>query len=304
MSGSTVVANLNDVAAVDHSTDTHLFESQRNSLSSFPSAITFPPIRPPRSQMWDTCDDNVGAHTTASKSSAFTLDDAFSEDDGVLDAALEFNPVAIRAALARTLASEALESTESRNGVGDSGGSTGVGPAPPDLSSNHDHKGSVKLDDPDASVSTLDINAPPTHPPGRAPGEWSRSTSYSHGYGYGYRQDSHDNASGMESLASFSRISLSDSVHEHEHVETSVGFSEEIAEEGIDGEAVAAEDRDGAFRTVRIDLSQGGKPRVEEFNVVLPEPSSPRNLDETKMLSFDPPLSPPPKSPSNGNHNT
>ena len=258
--------------------------------------------------MWDTGDVDVDAHTAPSKPSVFTLDDAFSEDDGLPDAALEFNPAAIRAALARTLASEALESADSQNGVGDGGGSTGASGPPPDLSSSnhHDRNGSeVKLEDPDASVSTLDINAPPTRPPGRAPGEWSRSTSYSRGYGY--RQDSQDTTSGMESLASFSRISLSDSAHELEPVEVSLGLSEEMVGEGKDEEAVEAEDiDDGAFRTVRIDISRGGKPRVEEFVVVPPEFPSPRTLDrdETGMPSPDPPLSPPPKSPSNDHHNT
>lgn len=247
--------------------------------------------------MWDADDDNLDSNEAAthlSKSSGFSLDDAFSEDDGVLDAALEFNPAAIRAALARTLAAEASESAKSHGGVEDDGGSSGPGSS--DLkSSNHDRNGSVKSEDPDASVSTLDINAPPTRAPGRAPEEWSRSTSY--GHGYGYRQDSQDTGgSGVESLASFSRISLSDSVHDLGSVEESLRPSEGKVEEG----------HGGFFRTVCIDLSQGEKPRVEEVATALPELSSPRtpDRDETRMSSPKPMLSPPSlQSASNDHHN-
>lgn len=142
--------------------------------------------------MWDADDDNVDVRATAthSKSHGFSLDDAFSEDDGVLDAALEFNPEAIRAALARTLAADNDHNKDDE-------GTAGAGV--PDLNPNHDLNGSVKAEDPDASVSTLDINASPAYAPGRAPGEWSRSTSHSHEHGY--RQDSQDGTSGMESLA-------------------------------------------------------------------------------------------------------
>jgi hypothetical protein len=250
--------------------------------------------------MWDAGDDDGGTHATTSKSSGFTLDDAFSEDDEILDAALEFNPATIRAALARTLAAEEFESTESRNGVEDGGGSTGAGVSDPN--SNHDRNGSVKMDDPDASVSTLDINAPPVRAPGRATGEWSRSTSYSHGYGY--RQDSQDDASGVNSLANFSRISLSDSAHDLESVEVFLEPSEETVEEGRDEEAVTEEDHEGLFRAVRIDLSQGGKPLVEEFAAILPASSGPPTPDREEMRIPSPNLSPSPHSSSNGGHST
>ena len=171
--------------------------------------------------MWGVGNEDRDAYATASRfsrSSRFSLDDAFSEDDGILDAALEFNPAAIRAALARTLTTEASESTELYSGVEDGGLTTNHGVSDPN--SNHNRNGSVKLEDPDASVSTLDINAPPVRAPGRVPEEWSRSTSYSHGYEN--RQDSQDSASGVESLANFSRISLSDSVHDLGSVEESL----------------------------------------------------------------------------------
>ena len=245
--------------------------------------------------MWDADDDNIDTHTTAphlSKSSGFTFDDAFSEDDGIIDATLEFNPAAIRAALARTLAAGGSESAERRNGVGDGGGSTDAGVS--DLNSHHDRNESVKVEDPDASVSTLDINAPPVRAPGRAPDEWSRSTSYSHGYEY--RQDSRDSTSGVESSASFSRISLGDSVHDFESVEVSLEPSEVVVEEA----------QRGLFRAVHIDISQGGKPRVEEFAAVLPEPSNlhPSDGDEARTPSPKPLLSPSLPPPSNDIHNT
>ena len=82
------------------------------------------------------------------------------------------------------------------------------------------------MEDPrDTSVSTLDINASSGYSPARAPGEWSRSTNSSHEYGY--KQDSQDTASGVESLANFSIISLSDSIHYLESVEISLESSEE-----------------------------------------------------------------------------
>ena len=257
--------------------------------------------------MWDPDDDEPEVHANASPFSkpkpGFSLDDAFSEDDGVLDATLEFNPATIRAALARALATEELESTENQSGAnGDGrsmdGGALGRGPA-------HDRNGSVRVEDPDASVSTLDINASPAHVPGRAPGEWSRSTSY--GYGYGYRQDSQDSASGgTGSLENFSRISLSDSVHDLQ----SVGISLEPPEENVvrekDEEGGTEGEDDGLFRAVHIDLSQGGKPRVEEVVTVLPEPSNPQTPDRDGARTPSPkhPSPPPLPSTSNGSYNT
>ena len=247
--------------------------------------------------MWDVDDDNVGVRTTAShsKSHGFSLDDAFSEDDGVLDVALEFNPEAIRAALARTLATDNDHNEDDEGNAG-----AGV----PSLNPNHDLDGSAKVEDPDASVSTLDINASPAHVPGRAPAEWSRSTSYSRGHGY--RQDSQDGTSGMESLANFSRISLSDSFHDIESTEISLEPSEEGAEEG-EVEVVDVEEVDESlYHTVHIDLSQSGKPRVEELGAALSEPSDQHTLDrdEARTPSPRPVLSPSLPSPSNNNHGT
>ena len=295
MHDSAVVANPNVAAAVDHPTVSARSPNvTRYALSLLAPAITFSSIQPPHSQMWDAGDDEGDSHTTApssSKSSGFSLDDAFSEDDGMLDVALEFNPAAIRAALARTLTAEALKSTEGHNGVEHDGGRMNAGVS--DLDSNHDRNGSVKVEDPDASVSTLDINAPPVRAPGRAPGDWSRSTSYS--YGYGYRQDSQGTTSGVESLANFSRISLSDSVLDLESTEAPFGPSDEREDEGEDEGVVTEGDRQGLFRTVHIDLSQGGKPRVEELATVLPEHSSPHasGRDEARMPSPKPLPSPP-----------
>ena len=255
--------------------------------------------------MWEPEGDNPGVHANTSHFSkpkpGFSLDDAFSEDDGVMDVALEFNPAAIRAALARTLAAGEFDSAENQNGADSDGRSTdpGVssrGPA-------HDRNGSVGLEDPDASVSTLDINASPARAPSRAPDRWSRSTSYS--YGYERRQDSQDDTRGMESLENFSRVSLSDSVDDLDSVEISLGPSEEevVQEEG--GEGDIEEDNDGLFHAVHIDLSQGGKPRVEEVAAVLPEPSNPRTPDRggTQTPSPKHPLPPPLPSTSNNNHN-
>lgn len=247
--------------------------------------------------MWDADDDNVDVRATAthSKSHGFSLDDAFSEDDGVLDAALEFNPEAIRAALARTLAADNDHNKDDE-------GTAGAGV--PDLNPNHDLNGSVKAEDPDASVSTLDINASPAYAPGRAPGEWSRSTSHSHEHGY--RQDSQDGTSGMESLANFSRISLSDSLHEIESIEISLEPFEGRVE-GEEVEIVDVEEADESlYRAVHIDLSQGGKPRVEELGVTLPEPSNQHTLDrdEARTPSPKPILSPSLPSPSNNNRDT
>ena len=265
------------VAAVDHPT------GASSKLILLDLTITFSLIRPPRSQMWDADDGDIDVHETAARfpeSHRFSFDDAFSEDDGALDATLEFNPTAIRAALARTLAVADFESTESHDGVEGDEGSTDAGPAS-DL--NHDRNGSVKVEDPDASVSTLDINASPAHVPGRAPGEWSRSTSYSHGYGY--RQDTQD-STGAGSLAGFSMISLSDSANDLESVEISSELSEDPVEEGEDREAAVAEEVDESlFRAVHIDLSQGGKPRVEELMAALPEPSVPYTPDRDEARS-------------------
>lgn len=249
--------------------------------------------------MWDASDDIGDPHAATSrlsKSSGFSLDDAFSEDDGILDAALEFNPAEIRAALARTLATGTFELTESQNGcIEDNGGNTNAGAS--DLNSNHDRNGSVKLEDPDASVSTLDINAPAARAPVRTPGEWSRSTSYS--YGHEYRQDSQDSTSGVESLANFSRISLSDSVHGLVSVGESLEPSEGMVEEGQDEDAITEEDHEGLFRTVHIDLSQGGKPRIEELGAVLPEPTT---TSDARTPSPKPMLFPSLQSASNHNH--
>lgn len=248
--------------------------------------------------MWDADDDKLDLHANdshSSKSPGFTLDDAFLEDDSTLDAAFEFNPAAIRAALARTLATGESESSQDQNHAEDNNGQSteaGVSSRNP----NHDRNGSVGVEDPDASVSTLDINASPAHARGRAPGEWSRSTSYSHGYGY--RQDSRDTTSGMESLENFSSISLSDSVHDLEPVEISLEPSEDkvIQEEGEEDTEVYDE---GLLRAVHIDLSQDGKPRVEEVVTVLPEPSN-QHRDGARTPSPKPPL--PPPLPSTSNH--
>jgi hypothetical protein len=254
--------------------------------------------------MWDADDDRLEAHTKAShlsKSPGFSLEDAFSEDDAVLDVTLEFNPATIRAALARTLAAGGLESSENQtDGEDGRGMHTGVSNHHP----NHDRNGSAGVEDPDASVSTLDINASPAHIPGPAPEEWSRSTSY--GHGYEYRQESQGSVSGMESLDNFSRISLSDSVHDLESVEMSLEPSEEQVAQEKDEEGDTEEDDEGLFRAVHIDLSQGGKPRVEEVTVVLPEPSNPHTPDRDGAGTPSPkPLVPPPlPSTSNNNHNT
>ena len=232
--------------------------------------------------MWDADDANVDDHATPSHlptSSRFSLDDAFSDDDGVLNATLEFNPATIRAALARTLAA----------GNGDNGGGHDVGAS--DLDSNHNGAVGV-VEDPDASVSTLDINAPSGYGPARAPGEWSRSTNSSHEYGY--RQDSKDTASGVESLANFSTISLSDSVHDLESVEISLEPSEERV--GDNEDTPREEVDDDLFRAVHIDLSQGGKPRVEELTAILP--GSPKlHIPDRGEVRTPPSPKPPPPPP-------
>ena len=250
--------------------------------------------------MWDPDDDKLEAHTKTSsfsKSPGFSLEDAFSEDDAV-DAALEFNPAAIRAALARTLAAGGFESSENQaNDDGDGRGTdTGVSNHHP----NHDRSGSG-VEDPDASVSTLDINASPARVLKRAPEEWSRSTSYSHGYGY--RQDSQDSASGVESLENFSRISLSDSVHGLESIEISLEPPEEQVVRGKDGDGDTEEVDEGLFHAVHIDLSQGGRPRVEEVVVALPEPSSPRTPGRDGARTPSPKFAVPPPLPSASNNN-
>lgn len=239
--------------------------------------------------MWDPDDDKLEAHaktSSFSKSPGFSLEDAFSEDDAV-DAALEFNPATIRAALARTLGAGGFESSENQTDDGNDGRGTDTG-----VSShhpNHDRNGSG-VEDPDASVSTLDINASPVRVLKRTPEEWSRSTSYSHGYGY--RQDS---ASGIESLENFSRISLSDSVHGLE----SVGISpEEQVVQERDGEGDTEEAGEGLFHAVHIDLSQGGRPRVEEVTVSLPEPSSPCTPNRDGARTPSPKSAVPPPLPS------
>ena len=253
--------------------------------------------------MWDADDDRLGVHTQAShssKSPGFSLEDAFSEDDAALDAALEFNPAAIRAALARTLAAGGFESSEKRADDDDGRGiDAGVSNHHP----NHDRNGSARVEDPDASVSTLDINASPARIPERAPEGWSRSTSYS--YGYGHSQDSQGSASGMESLENFSRISLSDSVQDFESVEISPEPSEDqVVQEG-DEEADIEEADEGLFRAVHIVLSQGGKPQVEEVSVVLPEPSNPHTPDRDGARTPSPKHPVPPPLPSTSkNRNT
>ena len=248
--------------------------------------------------MWDEDDDTLEVHTKASnfsKPQAFSLDDAFSEDDSALDAADEFSPSAIRAALARTLAAGERDSAENQTGDDDEGRSAGPGV------SNHNRNGSGRVEDPDASVSTLDINASPAHFPGRAPDDWSRSTSNSRGSGYG--QESQD-STGMESLANFSNISLGDSVHDLEPVEVSLEPSEErMVQEG--GEEEDTEDHDEVpFHAVHIDLSQGGKPRVEEITAVVSEPSDLRvpNRDGAQTPSQNTPHPPPLPSISSNNH--
>jgi len=254
--------------------------------------------------MWSADDDEIEVHTNSSHSSkpnsGFSLDDAFSEDenDGTLDASLEFNSATIRAALARSLAAGGLETAESQNGTEGDGRGTDTGAL--DSNPAHDRSRSV-VEDPDASVSTLDINASPAHVPGRAPGEWSRSTS--HSYGYGYRQDSHDSPSGVESLENFSRISLSDSVHDLQSVEISLeeGTGQEEEEEGD-----AEEGDDVLFHAVHIDLSQGGKPRVEEVAAVLPEPSDSRASGRDEARTPSPKHPQPPALPPtpNGDNDT
>ena len=254
--------------------------------------------------MWEAEDDNLEARTSASRFSGpkpgFSLDDAFSEDDGILDAELEFNPAAIRAALARTLATGEFESTEDQNGADGDKRSTDAGIS--NRNPAHDRNGSVGLEDPDASVSTLDINGSPVHASRRAPEQWSRSTSHS----YGYRQHGQDATQGMESLEDFSQISLSDSVSDFQSVEISLGPSEEelAHEKGEEGDT--EEDDDGVFHAVHIDLSQGGKPRVEEVAAVLPVPPSPRTPERDGMQTPSPKHQPPPPLPStsNYNHNT
>jgi len=252
--------------------------------------------------MWDADDDGLEVHTKAShssKSAGFNLEDAFSEDDAALDAALEFNPAAIRAALARTLAAGGFESSENQTDDDGRDMDTGVSNHHP----NHDRNGSARVEDPDASVSTLDINASPARIPERAPEGWSRSTSYSHGYGYS--QGSEGSASGMESLENFSRISLSDSVHDLESVEISLEPPEEqVVQEG-DEEGDIEEADEGLFHAVHIVLSQGGKPRVEEVAVVLPEPSNPHTPDRDGARTPSPKHPVPPPLPSTSkNHNT
>lgn len=259
--------------------------------------------------MWEPEDGDLEVHANTSHfpkpKPGFSLDDAFSEDDGVLDVELEFNPAAIRAALARALAVEELESTGNKNGDGRS-----TDPSVSNHSSGHDRNGSVGLEDPDASVSTLDINASPAHASRKAPERWSRSTSYSYGYGPGHRQDSQDGTRDMESLDNFSRVSLSDSVHDFESVGISSELSEEEAVQKTD-EGDMEEDNVGLFHAVHIDLSQGGKPRVEEVAAVLPEFSNPQTpyRDGARTPSPKPPPPPLPStsstsSTSNNSHNT
>jgi len=252
--------------------------------------------------MWDADDDKLEVHANASrfsKPAGFSLDDAFSEDDGVLDAALEFNPAAIRDALARALAAGGIESTEDQDGVENNGRSMGASAS--HRNPNHDRNGSVRVEDPDASVSTLDINGSPAHIPGRAPEEWSRSTSY----GYGYSQDGQDGTSGVESSENFSRISLSDSVRDFESVEISLEPPKDMAVREKHEEGNTEVDDEGLFHAVHIDLSQGGKPRVEEVAAVLPEHSNPHipEGDRAQTPSSEPPLPPPPPLPSTSNNN-
>ena len=254
--------------------------------------------------MWDADGDKLEVHTKTShfsKSPGFSLEDAFSEDDAALDAALEFNPATIRAALARTLAAGGFETSENPTGDEDSGRGMDAGFS--NNHPNHDRNGSVGVEDPDASVSTLDINASPAHVPERAPEEWSRSTSYSHGYGSS--QDSQVSASGVESLENFSRISLSDSVHDLESVEISLEPSEEQVVQEKDGEGDTEEADESLFYAVHIDLSQGGKPRIEQVAVILPGPPNLHTpeRDGTQTPS-KPPVPPPLPSTSNDNHNT
>ena len=252
--------------------------------------------------MWDPDDDKLEAHTktsSSSKSPGFSLEDAFSEDDGI-DAALEFNPATIRAALARTLATGGFESSENQTDEDNDG--PGTDTCVTSHHPNHDRNGSG-VEDPDASVSTLDINASPARVLKRAPEDWSRSTSYSHGYGY--RQDSRDSASGMESLENFSRISLSDSVHGLESVGISLEPPEEQVVQERDGEGDTEEADEGLFHAVHIDLSQGGRPRVEEVVVSLPEPSSPRTPDRDGARTPSPKSAVPSPLPSaSNNHST
>ena len=250
--------------------------------------------------MWDADGDKPEVHPKASqfsKSPGFSLEDAFSEDDA-LDAALEFNPATIRAALARTLAAGGFESSENQTDDEDEDG-RGTDTTVPTHHHNHDHNGSAGVEDPDASVSTLDINASSAHISEQAPEGWSRSTSYSHGYGY-----SQDSASGMESLENFSRISLSDSVHDFQSVEISLEPLEEQVVQEEDGEGDAEEADEGLFYAVHIDLSQGGKPRVEEVAVTPPEPSNPHTPDRdgARTPSPKPPVPLPLPSTSNNNH--
>ena len=248
--------------------------------------------------MWDDDDDTLEAHTTASQSSkpqAFSLDDAFLEDDGALDAADEFSPAAIRAALARTLAAGQRDSAENQTGDDDE---QSTDPGVSNRHTNHDRNGSGKVEDPDASVSTLDINASPVRFPGRAPDDWSRSTSYSRGSGY--RQESQD-STGMESLANFSNISLGDSVHDLESVEVSLEPSEEQAVQERGGEEDTGDHDEVPFHAVHIDLSQGGKPRVEEVTAVVSELHIP-NRDGARTPSQNARLPPPLPSTSNSNH--
>jgi len=252
--------------------------------------------------MWDADDDKLEVHTDAPQFSkpgpGFSLDDAFSEDDGVLDAALEFNPATIRAALARTLAAGETSSTGNQNGVDNDELGTGAGVSI--RNPGHDRNGSVRVQDPDASVSTLDINASPAHVPGRAPEVWSRSTSYSHGYGY--EKDSQDGSPVVESLENFSRISLSDSVQDLESIEISLEPSEEEVVQEEDQEGDTGEGEEGLFHAVHIDLSQGGKPRVEQVTITLPEPSNPHIQDRDGAQTPSPKHPQPPPLPSTSNN--
>lgn len=267
---------------------------------SYPSCCYlsgFASILPPCLQMWDADNDNLEVQAKASNFSeppGFSLDDAFSEDDSVLDAADEFSPAAIRAALARTLATRGIESTGDQTDDDDGVRSPNAGVS--NRHPNRDLNGSVRVEDPDASVSTLDINASPARIPGQTPEEWPRSTSYS--YGYGYRQDSQDSTSGVESLENFSSISLSDSAHDLESVEISLEPSEEHMMQEKHGEGGPEEGDQGLFRAVHIDLSQGGKPRVEEVVAVLPEPSNLHAPDPDGARTPSPKPSLPPSLPS------
>lgn len=71
-------------------------------------------------------------------------------------------------------------------------------------------------------------------------------------------------------------------------------------------EGDAEEGDDVSFHAVHIDLSQGGKPRVEEVAAVLPEPSDPQTpgRDGARTPSPKHPQLPPLPSTPNGDHDT